>query len=197
MDKAKKSKIIALEEHYWDPEVRAALGPDDGMQPTKQLFDVGEERIRAMDDAGIDLQVLSMGAPATQAFDAKSSVPIAKKANDTLKGIINTHPERYAGFATLPTAAPEAAADELERSVKELGLKGAMLHGMSEGEKFLDLKEFWPIYERAAELDVPIYLHPGRPHPAIIGNYLKDYLKDFPAFIHAGWGFSCRLGFFM
>ena len=141
MDKAKKSKIIALEEHYWDPEVRAALGPDDGMQPTKQLFDVGEERIRAMDDAGIDLQVLSMGAPATQAFDAKSSVPIAKKANDTLKGIINTHPERYAGFATLPTAAPEAAADELERSVKELGLKGAMLHGMSEGEKFLDLKE--------------------------------------------------------
>ena len=73
-------------------------------------------------------------------------------------------PTRFAAFAALPTAVPEAAADELERTVTELGFKGAMIHGLAEGQ-FVDGKRFWPIFARAERLDVPIYLHPARSKP--------------------------------
>ncbi len=183
-------KVIALEEHYWDPEVVEAWGPAKGKQPAEQLLEVGDKRIADMDAAGIDLQVLSMGAPAMQAFDAATAVPLATAANDRLKSIIDTRPDRFAGFATLPTASPVAAADELERAVKNLGFCGAMLHGLSHERKWLDLPEFRPIYARAEALDVPIYFHPALPHPAVVGAYLEDYIQDYPEFIHAGWGFT-------
>ncbi len=183
-------KVIALEEHYWDPEVVEAWGPAKGKQPAEQLLEVGDKRIADMDAAGIDMQVLSLGAPAMQAFDAGTAVPLATAANDRLKGIVDAHPDRFAGFATLPTAAPEAAADELERAVKDLGFCGAMLHGLSHEQKWLDLPEFRPIYARAEALDVPIYFHPALPHPAVVGAYLEDYIQDYPEFIHAGWGFT-------
>lgn len=189
MSKTAKTKVIALEEHYWDPEVAEKWGPTRG-QPEELLLEVGDKRIADMDAAGIDLQVLSMGAPAMQAFDADTAVPLASSANDRLKDVVDTHPDRFAGFAALPTAAPEAAADELERCVKELGFCGAMLHGLSHEQKWLDLPEFWPIYARAEALDVPIYFHPALPHPAVVGAYLKDYIRDYPEFIHAGWGFT-------
>ena len=190
MSNSQSPRVVALEEHYWDPAVVEAWGPAKGKQPAEQLLDVGDKRVADMDAAGIDVQVLSMGAPAMQAFGAETAVPLASAANDRLKAIVDTHPDRYAGFATLPTAAPEAAADELERAVKDLGFCGAMLHGLSHEQKWLDLPEFWPIYARAEALDVPIYFHPALPHPAVVGAYLKDYIQDYPEFIHAGWGFT-------
>ena len=75
----------------------------------------------------------------------------------------------------MPTADPKAAADELERAVTKLGFKGAMVHGLTNGV-FLDDKRFWPIFERAAALDVPLYLHPAIPHPAVVEAYYKDYV---------------------
>ena len=88
-----------------------------------------------------------------------------------MKAIVDTHPDRYAGFATLPTAAPEAAADELERTVKDLGFCGAMLHGLSHEQKWLDLPEFfhagWGITIETATQGVRLVLsglfdkHPG------------------------------------
>ena len=102
---------------------------------------------------------------------------------------MSANPKRFAAFAALPTSDPKAAADELERAVTKLGFKGAMIHGLANGT-FLDDKRFWPIYERAEALDVPIYLHPSMPTPAVIDAYYKDYAKDFPMVVRAAWGYT-------
>ena len=186
-------KVIALEEHYYDPEVAKHFqqgGPESRLPDLRnRLFDVGEGRIREMDEAGIDVQVLSHAAPATQRMDTETAVPLARKANDRLLEIIRASNGRFEGFAALPTAEPARAADELERTVTRMGFKGAMIHGLSNGQ-WLDDKRFWPIFERAQALDVPVYMHPAIPHPAVAEVYYKDYLKEFPAFLTAGWGFT-------
>jgi 2,3-dihydroxybenzoate decarboxylase len=110
-----------------------------------------------MDDAGIDIQVLSHGAQSAQKIPADIAVDLTRRVNDRLHGAIAAHPTRFAGFAALTTAQPKAAADELERCVTTLGFKGAMIHGLAHG-KFVDDRQFCPIYARAQELDVPIYL---------------------------------------
>lgn len=185
-----KPLVIALEEHYFDAEVAALfVGRDVPRATRERLDDLDALRIREMDEAGIDVQVLSHGAPALQRLDAQTAVPLARRANDRLKQAIDAHPDRFAGFATLPTADPKAAADELERTVTKLGFKGAMVHGLTNGV-FFDDRRFWPICERAQELDVPLYMHPAAPHPAVIEAYYKDYAADFPSLLNAGWGFT-------
>lgn len=189
----KKPYVIAIEEHYWDKELASKWGPGEGAGPPiirDKLFDMYDTRIKEMDASGIDVQVLSHGAPSTQRFDAETGPALAKATNDRLAEVCKSQPKRFAGFAALPTANPKAAADELERAVTKLGFKGAMIHGLSHGQKFLDLPEFWPIYERAEALDVPIYFHPAVPHPAFIESYLKDYLKTHPGITNAAWGFT-------
>ncbi len=184
--------IITLEEHYWDSELIATYEKADmagGPEQIKRLNDLGELRLKEMDEAGIDVQVISHGAPSTQKLEGAGAVALTQRVNDRLHAAIGAHPTRFAGFAALPTSDPAAAADELERCVTKLGFKGAMLHGMANGV-FLDDQRFWPIYERAAALDVPIYLHPSLPHPAVMDVYYKDYAKDFPMVIRAAWGFT-------
>jgi 2,3-dihydroxybenzoate decarboxylase len=182
--------IIALEEHYFDAEIALHFkGRDVPPDIRKRLDDLGDLRIREMDEAGITVQVLSQGAPALQRVDAVTAVPLAVRANDRLKQTIDRYPDRFAGFAVLPTADPKASADELERCVTKLGFKGAMIHGLTNGV-FFDDKRFWPICERAQALDVPIYLHPAMPHPAVIEAYYKEYVADFPTILNAGWGFT-------
>lgn len=186
-------KTIALEEHYFDPEVTrhfATPGPEARAPALKErLYDLGALRIREMDEAGIDVQVLSHGAPATQRLSGDLAVKVAREANDRLKETVAGSKGRFEGFAVLPTAEPAAAADELERAVTKLGFKGAMIHGLTNG-KFIDEKPFWPIFERARALDVPLYLHPAPPHPAVVEAYYKDYAKEYPGFVTAGWGFT-------
>ena len=182
--------VIALEEHYFDAEVAALFrNRDVAPEIRRRLDDLGELRLREMDEAGISMQVLSHGAPGLQRMDAQTAVPLARRANDRLKQTIDAHPDRFAGFAVLPTADPAAAADELERCVTKLGFKGAMVHGLTNGV-FFDDRRFWPVCERAQALDVPLYLHPAMPHPAVIEAYYKDYAKDFPTLLTAGWGFT-------
>jgi 2,3-dihydroxybenzoate decarboxylase len=146
-----------------------------------------------MDEAGIDLQVLSHGAPATQRLDAATAIPLAKAANDRLAEVVRNHKGRFEAFAVLPSADPKAAADELERAVTRLGFKGAMIHGLTtiDGKQlFIDDKRFWPIFERAQKLDVPLYMHPAVPHKAVIEAYYRDYLEQFPGLMTAAWGFT-------
>jgi len=185
--------IIALEEHYVDPEVAQHWkegGPEARDAALRErLHDVGALRIREMDEAGIDIQVLSHSAPATQRLDADAAPALARAANDRLRETVQRSKGRFEAFAVLPSANPRAAADELERSVSELGFKGAMIHGLTNG-KFIDGREFWPIFERAQALDVPIYLHPAVPHPAVVEAYYRDYLKEFPGLLTAAWGFT-------
>ena len=186
---AKKPYIVALEEHYLDPEVKRHGSPGAGPEIVRRLDDLGELRLREMDEAGIDLQVLSHSIPGLQGVDAATGVPLARRVNDRLNETVRAHPDRFAGFAVLPTADPKAAADELERAVMKLGFKGAMINGMTAGV-FHDDERFWPIYERAQALDVPIYIHPALPHPAVIEAYYKDYAEKHPGILRAAWGFT-------
>ena len=144
-----KPQVIALEEHYLDPEVARHWkegGPEARPGPLRErLEDVGTLRLREMDEAGIDIQVLSHSAPATQRIDAEAAVSVARQANDKLRERVRGSNGRFEGFAVLPTADPKAAADELERAVTKLGFKGAMVHGLTNG-KWFDDKEFWPIF---------------------------------------------------
>lgn len=185
-------RVIALEEHYWDQEVASHFKGRNSSRSEdllERLFDLGELRLKEMDESGVDVQILSHGAPSTQQMDAQIAVAVAARANDRLHDAVKAHPDRFAGFAALPTPAPEAAADELERTVRELGFKGGMIHGLTNGE-FIDHRKYWPIFERAQTLDVPIYIHPGYPHPDVIAAYYQDYLEDYPAFANAGWGYT-------
>jgi predicted TIM-barrel fold metal-dependent hydrolase len=190
---ASKPQVIALEEHYIDPEVKQHIAGRDrsgGPGIAERLDDVGQGRIAEMDAAGIDIQVLSHGAPSVQRIeDGALAVRLARGANDRLAETVRSHPDRFAAFAMLPTADPHAAADELERAVTGLGFKGAMVHGLA-GSLFLDDRRFWPIFERAQALDVPLYLHPAIPHPAVVEAYYKDYVGKYPNLLRAAWGFT-------
>ena len=191
-------RTIAIEEHFMTPLYGEHVGANDfrnfylssrseqvGHDIIAEHLDVGAGRIAHMDRAGIDLQVLSFGSPGPQGFDAEVAVPMARDANDHLAAAVRANPTRFAGFAALPTAAPEIAADELERAVSELGFKGAMIHGHQQGE-FLDQARFRPIFARAEQLDVPIYLHPTYPPKAVVDTYFDQY-EDLA---RAGYGFQ-------
>jgi 2,3-dihydroxybenzoate decarboxylase len=186
---AAKSYVIALEEHYLDAEVKQLGGPGAGRDIVERLDDLGALRLREMDESGIDLQVLSHSIPGLQGVDAATGVPLARRVNDRLHEAVRAHPDRFAGFAALPTADPKAAADELERAVTRLGFKGAMVNGLT-GGLFHDDERFWPIYERAQALDVPIYIHPALPQQAVIEAYYKGYTEKHPGILRAAWGFT-------
>src|SRR3954451_4271502 len=170
---AAKSYVIALEEHYQDTELRQ----HSGGAIAERLEDVGALRLKEMDEAGIDLQVLSHANPGLQGVDAAAGVPLARRINDRLHEAVQHHPGRFAAFVAVPTADPRAAADELERTVTKLGFKGAMINGLT-GGVFHDDQRFWPLYERAAPLEVPIYIHPAIPQQDVVETYYKGYVDQ-------------------
>ncbi|MBR1297371.1 amidohydrolase family protein [Bradyrhizobium sp. AUGA SZCCT0042] len=185
--------IIALEEHYIDAEVQAALGAPSTPLDEK-LADFASARLQDMDRAGITMQVLSHAPPGLQRIDSGNAVALAVRANDRLRQIVANAPTRFAGFASLPTSDPASAADELERAVTKLHFKGAMIHGMIDAVDFMDDRKYWPIFERAQALDVPIYIHPAEPHPDVIRRYFGTYAKTHPMFVRAAWGFTFETG---
>src|ERR1039458_908170 len=125
-----KPQVIALEEHYQDPDVVRAYAPEDARQApviAERLNDVAELRIKEMDAAGIDLQVLSHGNPGLQTMDPEAAVRLARIANDRLAGAVAARPDRFAAFAALPTPHPKAAPPPIGRAVTKLGFKGALI----------------------------------------------------------------------
>jgi len=173
-------RIVALEEHFIapalvrriDPGVIARHGfpPGFGGQQEKQLADLGDLRLREMDEAGISVQVLSASHAGAYLLDGAEGIAFARDINDLLAKAIAAHPDRFSGFAHLPMRSSQAAADELERAVRELGFCGALIDGVTEG-RFLDDPRFDPILARAEQLDVPIYLHPNLPPPSVREAY--------------------------
>src|SRR5450631_4946097 len=140
MFKKPNCPVIAIEEHYWDAELAKTFTGLESGRPGPQLdrlYDLGALRLKEMDEAGIDIQVLSHGAPSAQKLPAEIAADLTRAVNDRLAKVCAANPKRFAAFAALPTIDPKAAADELERAVTKLGFKGAMLHGMTNGE-FLD-----------------------------------------------------------
>jgi predicted TIM-barrel fold metal-dependent hydrolase len=184
------SQVVALEEHYYDPEVAATFaGGNQRSSVRERLDDLGILRLKEMDAAGVDIQVISHAPPGTQQMNPETAVELAARANDRLRAAVDARPDRFAGFATLPTPDPQGAADELERAVTRHGFKGALVHNSTNGV-FFDDRRFWPIFERAQALDVPLYLHPCAPHPAVVDAYYRDYVQDFPGITTAAWGYT-------
>ncbi len=201
-------RTIAIEEHFLStgfaeamsrqvPTSSRAGSTNDAYMAARdaKLTDLGVIRLQDMDAAGIDFQVISHTAQVTQgSLPVAESVRLAKQANDQLAAAVAAHPTRFAGFAALPMADSQAAAAELERAVRDLGFKGAMINGTAEG-KFLDDPSFLPILERAVALDVPIYLHPGLPPSPVWESYYSgfDPAVNF-SLATAGWGWHSEVG---
>lgn len=179
-------RIIGLEEHFVTADVLAAwhaldpqwqdvaLKASSEGQTARRLADLGPERFAAMDDTGLDVQVLSLSAPGVQSLVPAEATALQVAANDVLADAVRAHPDRLQGFAALATPAPDAAARELERAVTTLGFRGALLSGRTR-ERSLDHPSFSPIFEAAAALRAPLYLHPQTPPPAVRAAYYNGF----------------------
>jgi predicted TIM-barrel fold metal-dependent hydrolase len=136
----------------------------------EKLLEMGAPRIKAMDEAGVDVAVVSLTAPGIEQFETAQSIRLAREANDILADAVTKYPDRYRGYAALPVRDVDASVKELERGVKDLGLIGWKTH-CNYGDSYLDEKRYWPILAKAEELDVPIYLHPTVPKIAELRTY--------------------------
>ncbi|MEI9927352.1 MAG: amidohydrolase family protein [Sphingomonas sp.] len=195
-------RIVALEEHYSPAELAGRIPADvlrargwsagDGRPGLAalqgELREAGALRLASMDRAGISVQVMSMTGAGAELLAGADGVALARAYNDRLHQLALEHPDRFAGFCHLPMADPDAAADELERGVRELGLRGALVNGTT-GGRFLDDRAFEPLLARAATLDVPIYLHPSLPPNPVLDAYYGD-LPGHSGFLLAGPGFG-------
>ena len=207
-------KIITLEEHYADQTImdenqafssnRPPLSPEQAeamkflMQrsfPGPELLDF-DKRLEYMDRNRIDVQILSYTTPVTEQTPHDEALRIIREVNDITYRHTQEHPGRFLGFASLSMGDSKADAEELERCVKELGFCGVMLAGRYKG-RFYNEEEFLPIFEKAAELDLPVYFH-----PAMIPMEVRDayYMSDAYSFIvasefaTAGYGWHSEVG---
>jgi 2,3-dihydroxybenzoate decarboxylase len=189
-------KLLPCEEAFTIPEILEAArkhahnipswasGPIVG-PAVPLLLDLGEGRLRGMDAAGIDMQILSLGSPGVQNFDAPTAVSLGRLANDRLAEAIKAHPTRYAGLATFAPQDPAAAVKELQRCASELKLNGALVNSHTNGEH-LDDPKYWPILEALEALNMPLYIHPRDAAPSVAGAAVPGFT--------VGWGFAVETG---
>jgi predicted TIM-barrel fold metal-dependent hydrolase len=207
-------KIIAFEEHYKlraiDEAARKTndrvLLAYDAMSKSGRLvddpktgfpagiYDLGEGRIAAMDDAGIDVQILSHTVPGTENLEPSLARELSRQTNDAAAAAISKYPDRFLGFAALPMRDPAAAARELERTVRDLDFVGALINGNVNG-RYLDDKFFWPVFACAESLGVPIFLHPQIPPKPVVDVYYAGFSPELSAFLSiAGLGWHIDTG---
>ena len=188
---------IGLEEHFALEETlgdsESFVGPDTWRDLRARLLDFQKMRLREMDENGIATIILSLNAPAIQAIlDSSAAVELARRTNDLLAEEIAKNPTRFGGLAALPMQDPEQAARELERCVKTLKFKGALVNGYSQVQSadnavYYDLKQYWSFWEVVEQLDVPFYLHPREP------SQRKAY-EGHPWLIGPAYGFCAETG---
>ncbi|QMW05795.1 amidohydrolase family protein [Spirosoma foliorum] len=196
-------KLIAIEEHFLTQAVkeewRTYADPNDPTHKLhvgeidNRLLDIGQTRLQLMDEAGVDVQVLSLTSPSLHNLGLQSVV-LAKLTNDYVAQLVSKTPERFQGLAALPMAVPSQVANELSRSVTNLGLKGAMICGRT-GEKNIDHPDYWELFECAESLGVPLFIHPQIPQKAVRDIYYSgfDELTDL-AFSTFGLGWHYEAG---
>src|SRR5690349_12137972 len=190
-------KFIGTEETFSTPELMKlnSINKDHIAFLTELgLADLGERRIRDMDQGGLNVQILSAHTPSVQNVPGKRGIDFAYRLNRMLvEGPMAKYPDRFKAFATLPLQSPEAAADELERSVREDGFLGALTNGHI-AKKYLDHPDFEPVLARAVALDVPIYLHPGYPADEVFKIYYSTtrskYTEEYQDYIFSGSGYG-------
>lgn len=175
-----------------DPGFRSLWGFFSGnsqkaQDHNRRIQGLGEERLKDMDDSGIDIAVLSLTSPGVQIFEPKEASALAIRFNDELAEGIARHPDRYVGLAAFSPLDPANAARELERAVNKLGMRGGILNSHTLGT-YLDDEQYWEIFEAAQALDVPIYLHPQTPPANMIEPFLHRGLDA------AVYGFACETG---
>jgi predicted TIM-barrel fold metal-dependent hydrolase len=195
-------RTVALEEHYTVPSLVARIDkgamarrgfrprtvrPGD-VNPIELLAEIGEKRLKSMDESGITVQVLSQSGAGPDIVPGADGVTMAREFNDHLAGVVAKRPDRFAGFAVLPMASPEACADELARSVKQLGFCGALVNGITDG-RFLDDPSYDGLLAAAVELDVPIYIHPNLPPDSVRQAYYSGLPANSGRVLEtSGWG---------
>ena len=188
-------KKIALEEHFLDPGMvdywwptMVDVAPQRADDLLACLTDFGERRLAMMDKAGIARAVLAISGPGVQVErDSATAVRRAQASNDFLAGEVQKRPDRYSGFAHLAMQEPKAAADELERCVRDLKFCGAMINGHTHG-RYLDHPANFPFWERAAALGAVIYLHPADPVAPL------PVLADYKVLHRPMWGWGVETG---
>jgi predicted TIM-barrel fold metal-dependent hydrolase len=193
-------KTLAVEEHFVTADFLKATQADSNSAPPyvlqlrNKLLDIGAGRIAAMDEAGVDLQILSLAALGMDKLTPADATAVLHDSNDELAAAVRAHPTRFSGFAALDLNDPVSAARELDRCITKLGFKGALLNGTTNG-KFLDQPEFLPVFEAANALGVPIYLHPAPPPQAVADVYLADLPGETGHLLSiAGWGWHAETG---
>jgi 2,3-dihydroxybenzoate decarboxylase len=166
--------------HVWD-----TLGP--------RLLDFQDTRLRLMDAADVEIMVASLNAPAVQAIhDVKRATAVAREANDVLAQEVARRPDRFVGVAALAMQDPDGATAELERCVRELGFRGALVNGFSQVGSpdtaiYYDLPQYRPFWRMVESLDVPFYLHPRNPLPGAIPSY-----EGHPWLLGPNWAFHAE-----
>ncbi len=178
-------RTVGLEEHFvttdvveaWsrlEPQWQNPAGLAAGDDLKRRLTELDAARFAAMEETGLDVQVLSLTSPGLQNVPPDQAVALQTASNDLVADTVRAHPDRLQGFATLATTHPAGAARELERAVTSLGLNGAMIFPRSRG-RALDHRDFWPIFEAAAALNAPLYLHPQVPSPPVRDTYYSGF----------------------
>lgn len=188
---------IGLEEHFAIEDTLGDsenfIGADRWSEVRQRLLDIQQLRLREMDENGVETMILSLNSPAIQAvLDGNSAAELARRTNDILAEEIAKAPTRFQGFAALPMQDPDQAALELERCVKTLGFKGALVNGYSqsntpENALYYDLKQYWDFWQVVERLAVPFYLHPREP------SQRKAY-EGHPWLIGPAYGFGAETG---
>ena len=182
-------KLITLEEHFISSNISGAVDAYNtwSYPVSSKLKDVGDERIKDMDSGQVSLQVISH-APYCATIDE------CRTGNDELSSTCKQETKRFAAFGMLPMLEPTEASVELERCIKQLGFVGALINNHTDGT-FYDDEKYWPVFEKAVELDVPIYIHPSFPSQTMADHYKGNY-SDQTAFMLsiASWGWHSECG---
>ncbi len=155
---------------------------------SRHLQDLGDERLADMDARGIDRQIIAVTGPGTQILSRDEAVAMSVLCNDRLADACRKHPDRFTGMAACAPQDPAHAAKEIERAVNKLGMRAVIINSHTHGEYLSDPK-FWPIFEAAEALDVPVYLHPQTPPRTMVGPMLEAGLDG------AVFGFGVETGF--
>jgi predicted TIM-barrel fold metal-dependent hydrolase len=191
-------RTITLEEHFVTESFLLATGAQNKSAPPylvelqSKLLDLDTGRIAAMDEASIDVQLLSLAAIGVDGLDAVTSTSLFRDINDELAAAARSHPTRLAGLATLALKDPATASIEFERCITQLGFHGALFDGTTDGV-FLDDPRFLPIFEAAAHLNVPIYLHPAPPPAPVQQAYFSGLPGELGHLLSiAGWGWHAE-----
>jgi 2,3-dihydroxybenzoate decarboxylase/5-carboxyvanillate decarboxylase len=187
-DEFRKFERIA----YFNPDLemwRGFLRPAANASPLlRRLLDLEGERIEIMDQAGVDMHLLSLTSPGVQMFDADTAASVAIAANDRLAEIVKKHPKRFTGLASFAPQDPNRAAKEIDRVMNGLKLNGVIVNSHTNGE-YLDDRKFWPIFEAATACNAAIYIHPrNMPDPC------SFMLRANVTLAGALWGFQMETG---